>query len=273
MSTIEKTEAIVLRTIPYRETSKIVTFYTRRFGRLATIVKGARRPKSKYGSSLEVMAHDLIVVYKKEGRELQTLTECDLIHSYPRLYDDLEKMSAGMAMIELISLLTREEEENVPLFSLLTGSLAAVNGATKNPAGVFYWYEVSLARVLGFQPTFGRCTTCGKSLPGSDEDLDPVRFHLEKGGPVCDTCSPEPGQTILLGAEVLRALDRLSGVSTGVDASVMEFDPATSEQIRDFMGIYLRYHVHGLRPLKSDKVFSRILDRSKNVLPGLPAAG
>jgi DNA repair protein RecO (recombination protein O) len=260
--------------MPYRETSKIVTFYTRRFGRLATIVKGARRPNSKYGSSLEPMAHDLIVVYKKEGRELQTLTECDLLHSYRRLHEDLEKMSAGMAMIELISLLTREEEENAPLFSLLTESLAAVDGATKNPSGVFYWYEVSLARILGFQPSFGRCTSCGTPLPGAREEVDePVRFHLATGGPVCGACLPEPGQTVLLGAGVLRALERLSRISTALEASAMEFDPEMTEQIRDFMGVYLRFHVHGLRPLKSDKVFSRILDRKKNALPGLPALG
>ena len=262
MSTIEKTEAVVLRTMPYRETSKIVTFYTARFGRLATIVKGARRPKNKYGASLELMAHDMIVVYRKEGRDLQTLAECDLIRSYPRLHDDLEKMSAGMAIIELISLLTREEEENAPLFSLLTGSLAAVDAATKNPAGVFYWYEVRLAGILGFQPGFGRCATCGKSLPGSDEGHDPVRFDLEKGGPACKSCSPEAGQTVLLERGVLRALERLSGIPTAMEASGMEFDAATSEQIGEFMGIYLRYHVHGLRPLKSDKVFSRILDRA-----------
>jgi DNA repair protein RecO (recombination protein O) len=273
MSTIEKTEAVVLRSMPYRETSKIVTFYTRRFGRLSTIVKGARRRTSKFGSSLELMAHDLIVVYRKEGRELQTLSECDLLHSYRGLHEDLEKMSAGMAMIELISLLAREEEENAPLFSLLTDSLAAVDGATKNPSHVFYWYEVRIAKILGFQPAFGHCAVCGRSLPENEAADDPIRFDLGRGGPVCRSCTPEPGHTLLVDGALLRALDGVSRAPAPQDAAAMEFDQGMRERIREFMGTYLRTHVHGLRPLKSDKVFSRILDRTETTLPHSPALG
>lgn len=273
MSSIEKTEAVVLKSMPYRETSKIVTFYTRRFGRLSTIVKGARRSTNRYGSSLEPMAHDMIVVYKKEGRELQTLAACDLLRPFRRLYEDLENMSAGMAMIELISVLAREEDENVPLFSLLRDSLAAVDSETKNTSSVLYWFEVRLAKILGFQPIFGRCATCGKPLPGNDEAGGLIRFHLEKGGPVCELCSREPGESVPLEPRLLRALDRLSQLSGPLEAAAAELDPEMGERIREFIWKYLRYHVQGLRPLKSERVFSRIRGAPKDLLPVLPASG
>jgi DNA repair protein RecO (recombination protein O) len=259
MSTVEKTEAVVLKSMPYLETSKIVTFYTRRFGRLSTIVKGARRSTNKYGSSLEPMSHDLIVVYRKEGRDLQTLSQCDSLHSFRGLHEDLEKMSAGMAMIELISMVARDEEENGPLFSLLTDSLAAVEHATKNPSIVLYWFEVRLAGILGFRPSFGVCATCGKSLAENGPESGLRRFLLEKGGPVCEACSAEPGRSLMLGSGVLRVLHDLSRISSAAEAARVDPGQDVGRQIRDFVRMYLGYHVHGMRPLKSDRVFSRIL--------------
>src|ERR1041384_4610175 len=125
MSTIEKTEAVVLRSIPFRETSKIGSFYPRRFGRLSTIVRGARRSPGKFGSSLEPMSHDVIVVYKKEGRELQTLSQCDRINSFRRLTEDLDRMSAGMTMIALVWLVTRAGGADAQLVSLFSQALPA----------------------------------------------------------------------------------------------------------------------------------------------------
>jgi DNA repair protein RecO (recombination protein O) len=205
------------------------------------------------------MSYDLIVVYRKEGPELQSLSQCDLLRSFRHIREDLEKMSAGMAMIELISIVAREEEENTPLFSLLTDSLAAVEDATKNPLIVLYWFEVQLARILGFQATFDRCTSCRKPLLEDRSETGAVRFHLEKGGPLCTACSPRPGQALLADRGVLRVLHRLSQIVDAQEVARVELEPGSGETIRDFVRKYLRFHVQGLRPLKSERVFSRIL--------------
>lgn len=267
MSTIEKTEAVVLKSIPFRESSKIVTFYTRRFGRLSAMVKGARRSPGRFGSSLEPMSHDVIVVYKKEGREIQTLSQCDLVRPFRRLSEDLESMSAGMSMIELVWMVTREEEENPALFSLLTESLSAANDATKNALTVFYWYEVRLAALLGFQPAFDRCAGCGKALAPEDETRGLIRFHLGRGGPVCASCSPQPGQILNLTRPVLSALHELSQAASPQDAGSLNLDASLRDGIRDFIWKYLQYHVQDLRPLRTERVFSRILE------PASPGAG
>ncbi|HEV8538897.1 MAG TPA: DNA repair protein RecO, partial [Bacteroidota bacterium] len=101
MSQIVTTEAIVLKSMKYRETSRIVTFYTRSFGKIPGIVKGARQAKSKYGTSLQPMSYVSLVFYRKEGREIQTVSQCDLMKSFRHLAEDMEKMAVGMAMIEL----------------------------------------------------------------------------------------------------------------------------------------------------------------------------
>ena len=68
MSYIAKTEAIVLKSMKYRETSKIVTFYTKQFGKITGLVKSARSAKNKFGSSLNLFSHIELVIYKKEGK-------------------------------------------------------------------------------------------------------------------------------------------------------------------------------------------------------------
>ncbi|MBI3193860.1 MAG: DNA repair protein RecO, partial [Ignavibacteriae bacterium] len=110
---ILKTEAIVLRTINFKESSKIVTFYTKELGRVGAIVKGARRANSKIGAALEPMSHVQIVLYIKEGREVQTVGQCDLIHSYHHFAIDLEKLSVGLSIIELVYDIAHEQEQNV----------------------------------------------------------------------------------------------------------------------------------------------------------------
>jgi DNA repair protein RecO (recombination protein O) len=250
--------------MPYRETSKIVTFYTRRFGKLSTMVKGARRPLGRYGSSLEPMSYDEIVIYKKETRELQTLTQCDRVRPFLHLYEDLAKMTAGMGMIEITAMVTHDEEENAGLFSLLVGSLSASDAATKNPGHVLYCFEVQLAKILGFQPSFDRCVECGKAIGGKDPIRAEVRFHLERGGPLCESCSVPSGHAVGVSAKLLKTLDALSQISDPLDATQMEIDHKEAGEIRNFLWNYLRYHVQGLRPLNSEKVAAQILELKQN---------
>jgi DNA repair protein RecO (recombination protein O) len=260
MSSIVKTDAIVLKAIKYREASKIVTFYTRQFGKISAIAKGARRATSKYGSSLDPLSYVSLVLYKKEGREIQTLSQCDLMKSFRHLYEDLDKMAAGMAILELVTVVTHEQEKNLPLFNLLVESLTAVNNATKNPSSLLYVFEFQLARVLGFQPSFGNCISCGK--PVVREGADRIEYHLEQGGPLCGSCGIVPGSKITLNGSVFQLLSRMS-LNTKVTTDVnIEIDKKSQREIENFLRSFLQFHVSGIRPLKSEKVFLKIFSMS-----------
>ena len=262
MSTIVKTEAIVLKAMKYRGTSMIVTFYTERFGKISGIVKGARQAKSKYGSSLQPMSYVTLVFYKKEGRELQTVTQCDVVKSFRNLAEDIEKMAVGMSMVELIANIAHEEEENTPLFSLLHESLSTVNDATKNPTNVFYHFESKLASLLGFQPRFDECLVCRSAVLRADNTGESVWYHLGRGGPLCANCSNVPGKLRKLNIRSLRILKRLSECETVQDVLDIEVDYHAKEEINGFLWDYLRHHISGMRALKSSRVFSQILDAS-----------
>ncbi|MBI1804609.1 MAG: DNA repair protein RecO [Ignavibacteriae bacterium] len=259
MSEIIKTEAIVLKSMKYRETSKIVTLYTREFGKVSTIVKGARRAKSTFGSSLEPMSYVSVVFYKKQGRELQTLAQCDVITPFRKLAEDLEKMSVGVTIIELVSAVAHEEERNVALFNLVATSLTTLNDVGKNSLNLLYAFEVHLARILGFQPTFGRCISCGRPLSSQLSPDDEIVFHLDRGGPLCGNCANTGGQAFLLSRGSLINLQRIASAEHLVDVSSVDISKESKAEIGNFLWSYLRYHVSGIRTLRSEKVFAKIL--------------
>jgi DNA repair protein RecO (recombination protein O) len=92
---LTKTEVIVLKSMKYRDTSKIVTFYSRKFGKLKGIAKGARSANNKFGSSLELMTHSMLLIYKKEHKDLHLISQCDAINSYRNISNDLDRMTTA----------------------------------------------------------------------------------------------------------------------------------------------------------------------------------
>jgi DNA repair protein RecO len=258
MSSIIKTEAVVLRSINFRETSKIVTFYTRQMGKIAGIVKGARRSKNTYGASLEPMSYVSIVIYKKEGRDVQTVSHCDLMKSFRHLYDDLDKMAVGISMIELVNIVSHDRQENIPFFVLLVNSLTALNHATKNSANMLYYFELHCARVLGFQPSFDHCISCHKELREVSLTQE-YKFDLGHGGLVCTTCSDAGRQVFRLLPNVLKFFRDISASDYDMN-DIQEYELQKHEKaaIVNFLWQYLQFHVHDLRALKSEKVFGSI---------------
>lgn len=259
MSAIATTNAVVLRSVKFQESSRIVTFYTERFGRLAGIVKGARKSPGRFGSSLQPMAQVTLVVYRKPGREVQTVSQCDLAFAYRRIPTDLDRMAAGLQMVELVTMAARHEEENPGLYSLLSGSLRDLDGGDGPAAAALYRFELALAAALGFGTDFSACAICRRPEDGSW--LPPAamtRLDIERGGPLCPRCDASGVRGFLLSAASLRHL-RALGAAGGQGAGPGQATaPGRDERIDAFLHEYFSYHMPGFRKLKSGEVFDRV---------------
>jgi DNA repair protein RecO (recombination protein O) len=77
-----QSESIILRTFPIAEQDKLVVFFGRQRGIFKGVAKGARKFSNRFGSSLEPMSHVTAFYYEKEGRELVTVSGCDLLESF-----------------------------------------------------------------------------------------------------------------------------------------------------------------------------------------------
>ncbi|RPI17954.1 MAG: DNA repair protein RecO [Ignavibacteriae bacterium] len=145
-----KTEAIILKYSNYRETSKIITFFTREFGKIKCIAKGVRDTKSRWGGVLQSIAHLNIIFYYNENRTLHLISGAEYAQPMKKLYDCNEKIEIGYKIVELTNRTTVENHQHTKLFDLLSETLKKLEDATNNYSNMLFNFEFQLANALGF---------------------------------------------------------------------------------------------------------------------------
>ncbi len=253
---IVKSEAIVLRTMKYRESSRIATLFTKEIGKISVLAKGARDGKSRLGGALQPMNHVGVLFYRKESRDLQLLTQCDLARSFPGLSSDLDKMAAAMAAVELTDAVSPPEEPNGRLFDLLSSTLDAVSRATKQPGNALYYFELHLLGIIGFRPDMRVCAVCRKPV---DPRAGGSGVHMSPNGILCPVCSGKGLGLETLSPAVLAVLQRLQETGDPASATRMVLNTRVRGEIAGVLRRFLLGHVEGLRTLRSETVFSSIL--------------
>ncbi len=150
---IRKTEAIVLNTRKFRDTSLICTMYTRFYGRQSYLIKGYRSTKSrKRHSYFQPMSIIEVVFYFKESRDLQMVSETSNRYFYQDLQTNPVKITLGMVITEVFYHSVREEERNDPLFTFLQHTLVALDTHNEHLIHYFIFFLIHLTRHLGFFP-------------------------------------------------------------------------------------------------------------------------
>lgn len=247
---ISNTEAIILHAMAYGDTSKIVTMYSKEYGKIKVVAKGARNLKSgKFGSSLEPLAHSSIILYKKEHRTLHLLSKSEIARPLVKLHNDADKMFTGLALIELVNMVMHDEEKNTEIFELLSEALQTINGAQKNFINVFISFELKLFTNFGFGLSLSACDRCGRETRSAE--FDSVMLRLSDGKFVCSDCAEgsSPGGLKIRGG-MIRSLHFLQSNDIGRVCS-LQLTPIARDEILATLQSYLRYHIEGSRTLQS----------------------
>lgn len=238
---IEKTEAIVIKTYKYRETSKIATLYTKRFGKISVIAKGIRKADSKYGGILESINLISAIFYYKSGKNVHLLKECDLIYSFDNVRKDLNKTSVVYAILELLNNTIVEEEENQKIYNFLVNVINNLSGIKKNVINFYWYFALKLLCELGFTINFSKCVKCN-----NEDLLDKGYFIIEEGGLFCKECSGMKDIDFDISLETLRVLNKLQEIPVH---SVCNIIPSTKSvmEINEILNRFMRYHIDGFK--------------------------
>lgn len=246
---IRRSEAIVLRSMRYGETSRIVTAFTKDFGRVSLIAKGARGAKPKFGAALEPMSHSVFVYYHRDQRELQLLSQADLVRQFSGIVYEPAGLMLGFAVIEYLAAVLHGEEEHPELFALLRDGLTRLDAAERNRANILARFLCDLSAALGFSLAFDRCSRCGTPFETEQAGTGTMRFDTLAGGFACPSCAKDAGGTAVP-APVFRELrwlalaeaDRLSALNPPADHT---------HQMLRILHLHLSTHVQGLRAISS----------------------
>jgi len=148
---IEKSDAILLRKMDFRETSFIVTFFTRDFGKVGGILKGARGSRARSGINPLFFCLEQIVFYEKKKSGLCIISQCEIQRIFLNILKDWDRASIAYYILELVDRLTEPGGGAEEIFDVLLNSMIALDGK-KDPGVVARFFEVKFLTALGFWP-------------------------------------------------------------------------------------------------------------------------
>ena len=148
---IENASGLVLRVRPLTETSLIVQWLTPQLGRLATVAKGARRPKSPFRGKLDLFYLADFSFSRSRRSDLHTLREVNLLETHNALREDLGRLRQASYGGSLIEQTTETETPMPELHALMTGFLKHLVRREPHPQNIFS-LELKLLGLLGLEP-------------------------------------------------------------------------------------------------------------------------
>jgi len=179
---IQKSDAILLRRRNLRESSLILTFCTKDFGKVSGVIKGVRGPRAQLGSNPQLFSLNRVVFYESKRKRLNIISQCDLIDYFSVIRKDLERSVYAEYFLELADSVSAEFDKNEELFTLLTDSLRLLctNASVKRIARIF---EIRLMNLIGLMPELTHCANCSVKVENAG------RFSLRSGGVICGKCA------------------------------------------------------------------------------------
>jgi DNA repair protein RecO (recombination protein O) len=143
-------QGVVLRTWKLGEADRIVVLLTQGEGKVRAVAKGVRKTKSRFGGRLEPFSHVDLSLYR--GRELDIVTQAEVITPFRALREDYARVVAGTAMLEAVDLVAQEREAAIRLYLLLVRALRALDGGPRDPSVVLDAFLLKLMALEGYRP-------------------------------------------------------------------------------------------------------------------------
>lgn len=246
--TLVVTEAIVLHSFDYLESSRILRLVTREVGVRSVLARGARRSSRRFGSALDLFAQGAAQLHIKPGRDLDTLGNFDVERARAELASELTRFT-GAAVIAELTLRFGRDDEDPDLFAATAAALDDLSLASAGEAR-----EATLAgawriiAALGFAPGVDICSECHAAL----EPNDTVRFNHPAGGALCARCARLAPSGRVLPAAARHALRSwINGGRAQLDGDADE--RAHQRLLREF----LREHLTDDRPLRAFEMWEQ----------------
>lgn len=200
---LEKSAAIILRVVDFSDTSCVVTMYTRDFGKIGALAKGARRRKSPFEAALDVLSICHVVFVHKTSEALDILTEAKLDRRFRAASKDLTRLYTAYYFVELTTALTDDADPQPELFDLLQAAIVGLDEGDPHES----WrlrFEMRLLTLIGHGPALKFCVHCSRQVTENAQRW----FSCTAGGLICATCRPGKRSVVAVSHEVIDTLQR-----------------------------------------------------------------
>lgn len=231
---IQKTEAFVLRSQPFRTSSVIVTTFSRSFGKIKGLAKGVRREGIVRPSTFEPFTLLEIVFYEKIRSELHLISEASILETFEGLRTHLETLATAYYLAELVDRLTQPHDPHETLFELLHFAFQYLPSLPSPFMARFF--EIRILDEVGLAPHLGSCLICGGT------NLEKVYFSTKQGAIFCARCRQKSPEARGLSAEALKVMQSfLEKRGEGFEAplGVSGFEPLILREVGEVVERFL----------------------------------
>jgi DNA repair protein RecO (recombination protein O) len=274
---VYKVEAVVLRHQPVGEADRILTLFTREFGKMRVSARGVRKTTSRLAGRVQPYTAGRYLLAR--GRTLDVVAQAEVVRAFAGLQQDLLRSAYAAYVAELVDRFLPERDRHPEVFDAVLDALAVIEAAAEDEAEIYaLWFSLHLADSLGYRPEMERCVACGRPLPAGHHETDagdaPERlaaapssrggtargaatwaFSPGAGGALCPACAADeptvvwvvPG-VLATGAYLLR--------STADRARRLRVPERQRRALAGLVQAHLEYHLDGR--LRAPGVIARL---------------
>ncbi len=195
------TKGILIREVNIGEADKIVTIFSKDYGKLQASARGARRPKSKLVAGMQFLCYSDYMLFS--GKNMYSMNSCDVIESFYDIRNDVVTLTYAAHITDIINDAVQENQPAPRVLRLFLNTLHMLTKPEKNPELITRIFEIKLLSILGYAPYVKGCLVCG------NEDSSCLAFSFKKCGFLCDHCINEDVFAEVLSTGAARTINHI----------------------------------------------------------------
>jgi len=254
LSLYNKTEAIVLGQRDFGEADKIITLYTKEFGKLRAVAKGVRRVKSKFGSSTELFSHNDLMLYMQPKRDLYIITGSNIIRTHKELRENFDSFVTGSYVAELVDKLTEPEERNRHLFSLILETFHQIPKQDRDT--IIAIFVTKFLANAGYKLDLEKCVFCEKPI----SPIQGKKLSVQQGGVLCSKCQSRDLQAMDVSSLALMYLKKFETVNLA-EVGKIDIETSIRNELKRIVYFYLSHYLPS--SLKTEEFMEKLSSSSK----------
>lgn len=245
---IDRAVGFVLNKRDLRETSLIVDFYTKEFGKICTVVKGIRTDPKKFASNLEFFSLNEIIFYRKIHSSIHLLSQADKLDNFTSVRQNIERTTTAGFMMEMVSSIMQLEDKNEQIFDLTIAALKELE-TNYNPEKIATIFKIKMLSLSGFKPHFDSCVSCLEKIMGQS------KFSLSLGGLLCPHCmSKDPTSRSIFRGTIATVLHIEK--NTFNSSLSLGMNPVIKKELGLILNAFLNFHLG--HELKSQRLINKL---------------
>jgi len=231
-----KAESIVLAKTPLGEADELIACFTKEHGKMLFRARGVRKGKAKHNGSLQEL--NMLDAYYVPSKGGALITDTTLHEAFSRIKSSPEKIEAARAVTKVILTFPTEFPDMVLWWQFVDYLSVLETSETGSFKLAPSYFLLSMLKLHGTQPEFGKCILCGGDVSGGMKCF----FSIKSGGIVGEECEKREDDLIsLVGPE--RATLQTWNSLTLRDVLQQEFLPDTEHDVIQLVERYSAWHL------------------------------